>query len=48
VLELTSAYTVFPNNGMRRQSYIIERIDDASGEIIYRAAHVSRPALDPG
>jgi len=48
VVELTSAYTVFPNNGMRRQSYIIERIDDASGEIIYRAAHVSRPALDPG
>jgi len=48
VRELTSAYTVFPNNGVRRQSYLIERIDDASGEIIYRAAHVERAALDPG
>ena len=48
VAELTSAYTVFPNNGMRRQSYMIERIDDAAGEIIYRAAHVTRAAMDPG
>lgn len=45
---VTSAYTVFPNNGLRRQSYIIERIDDAAGDIIYRAAHVETPALDPG
>ncbi len=48
VAELTTAYSVFANNGVRRQSYIIERIDDASGEILYRAAHVSRPAIDPG
>jgi penicillin-binding protein 1A len=48
VAELTSAYTVFPNAGVRRQSYLIERIDDASGDIIYRAAHVERPALEPG
>jgi penicillin-binding protein 1A len=45
---LTAAYTVFPNQGVRRQSYLIERIDDASGEMIYRAAHISRAALDPG
>lgn len=48
VAELTSAYTIFPNNGVRRQSYIIERIDDSAGEILYRAAHLSRPAVDPG
>ena len=48
VSELTSAYTVFANNGVRRQSYIIERIDDSSGEILYRAAHLSRQVLDPG
>jgi penicillin-binding protein 1A len=48
LLQMTSAYTVFPNNGMRRQTYIIERIDDASGEMIYRAAHVHAPAIDPG
>ncbi len=46
--EVTTAYSVFPNNGTRRQSYIIERIDDASGEVIYRAAHVRAQAIDPG
>ena len=46
--DLTTAYTVFPNDGVRRQSYIIERIDDAAGETIYRAAHVQAKALDPG
>ena len=40
VADLTSAYTVFANSGVRRQSYIIERIDDADGETIYRAAHI--------
>ncbi|MDB6171569.1 MAG: transglycosylase [Chthoniobacteraceae bacterium] len=48
VADVTAAYTVFPNNGVRRQSFLIERIDDASGEIIYRSAHISAPVLDPG
>src|SRR5262249_19741200 len=48
VADLTGAYTVFANNGVRRQSYIIERIDDADGETLYRAAHVQTRALDPG
>ena len=48
VADLTAAYTVFPNNGVRRQSYLIERIDDAAGEPIYRAAHIQSRALDPG
>ena len=34
--------------GVRRQTYVIERIDDAGGEVIYRAAHVEARALDPG
>ena len=45
--DLTSAYTVFPNGGIRKQSYIIERIDDQDHNPIYRAAHVSVPAIDP-
>lgn len=45
---LTSAYTVFPNNGIRRQPYLIERIDDANDKPIYRAAHVEMQAIDPG
>jgi len=48
VAELTTAYTVFANNGVRKQSYIIERIDDAAGDTIYRAAHIQARALDPG
>ena len=46
--DLTSAYTAFPNAGMRRQSYVIERIDDQDQKPIYRAAHIAVPALDPG
>ncbi|HSH38336.1 MAG TPA: transglycosylase domain-containing protein, partial [Chthoniobacterales bacterium] len=46
--DLTAAYTVFPNVGTRKQAYIIERIDDADNNPIYRAAHVSNQALDPG
>lgn len=46
--DLTSAYTVFPNAGVRKQSYIIERIDDPDHQPIYRAAHVTLPVLDPG
>jgi penicillin-binding protein 1A len=45
---LTAAYTVFPNAGTRKQSYIIERIDDQDHRPIYRAAHIAVPALDPG
>jgi penicillin-binding protein 1A len=45
--DLTAAYTVFPNAGIRKQAYIIERIDDADHNPIYRAAHVSVTALDP-
>ena len=46
--DLTVAYTVFPNAGVRKQGYIIERIDDQDHNPIYRAAHVAIPALDPG
>ena len=45
--DLTAAYTAFPNAGMRKQSYIIERIDDQDRHPIYRAAHIAVPALDP-
>jgi penicillin-binding protein 1A len=46
--ELTAAYTVFPNGGARRQNYIIERIDDATGATIYQASHLAPRVLDPG
>jgi penicillin-binding protein 1A len=46
--DLTSAYTVFPNAGVRRQAYIIERIDDQQHKPIYLAAHITSQAIDPG
>ena len=45
---LTAAYSIFPNAGVRKQSYVIERIDDQDHQPIYRAAHITAPALDPG
>ena len=46
--DLTAAYTVFPNAGVRKQAYIIERIDDQQHKPIYLAAHITSPGLDPG
>ena len=46
--QLTTAYSVFPNNGLHRQSYVIERIDDAAGDVLFRAPHVQAPAIDAG
>src|SRR5438874_290350 len=46
--DLTSAYAVFPNAGVRKQAYIIERIDNQQHKPIYLAAHISVPILDPG
>lgn len=37
---LTGAYTVFPNDGVRKQTYIIERIENRNGRVIYQAPHV--------
>ena len=45
--DFTAAYSVFPNAGVRKQAYMIERIDDQQHKPIYRAAHISVPALDP-
>src|SRR6184192_2735370 len=45
--DLTAAYTVFPNAGVRKQAYLIERIDDTEHQPIYRASHIAAPALDP-
>ena len=46
--DVTAAYTVFPNDGVRKQAYIVERIDDGDGQVLYRAAHISAGALNQG
>src|SRR5438132_4868461 len=42
--DFTAAYSVFPNAGVRKQAYIIERIDDSDHHPTYPAAHISAPA----
>ena len=46
--DLTAAYSVFPNAGVRKQAYVIERIDDQQHKPIYLAAHITSPGLEPG
>ncbi len=45
--DMTLAYTVLANGGVRRQGYLIERIDNADGEVLYRASHASFRAAEP-
>src|SRR5947209_935770 len=45
--DLAAAYSIFPNAGVRKQAYIIERIDNQRHKPIYLAAHISVPTLDP-
>ena len=47
---LTEAYSIFPNWGTRRPAYLIERVDDVSGNILYqmpqdKAKSVLKPAV---
>jgi penicillin-binding protein 1A len=39
--DLATAYLVFPEEGVHRQTYIIERIDDEDGNVIYQAPHIA-------
>lgn len=36
VQQMTSAYTVFPNQGVWRQSYLISKVTDASGKVLFQ------------
>ena len=44
---LTAAYTMFPNNGVRKQPYIIESIEDRSGRTIYKASRAELRCITP-
>ena len=36
LMELTSAYSVFANGGLKRQNYFITEIQNSSGEVLYK------------
>src|SRR5437867_2063637 len=46
--DLTAAYSIFPNAGLRKQAYIIEWFDNEQHKPVYRSADIWTPALDPG
>jgi len=45
--DLTAAYTVFATGGVKLQPYLIERISDPDGQIIYKATHGRLAILKP-
>lgn len=47
VKELTLAYSIFPNLGIRKQPYIVERIEDQDGRVLFRATHGQVRVLAP-
>ncbi len=52
LLELTAAYAAFANGGAKVTPYAIERIEDADGNILWRAQHdselrITHYAVDP-
>jgi penicillin-binding protein 1A len=45
--DLTASYTVFASGGTKLQPYLIERITDADGHILYKATHGRLAVLQP-
>src|SRR3984957_9172740 len=45
--DVTAAYSAFPSGGVRREPYLIERIDDKDGHVLYQARPVQRQILKP-
>lgn len=45
VWEMTAAYATFANEGMFAQPYVIQKIEDRNGRVLYRAHPEENPAL---
>lgn len=43
--DLTAAYTVFPNGGLKRQQFIIDRIETTEGEVVYQSGKFTFPIM---
>lgn len=46
--EVASAYTIFPNDGIRFRTYLISQIKDRDGNVLYTTLPMSYPAADGG
>ena len=45
--DITAAYSTFAANGRRHDPYLIERIDDADGKVVYQAQPGQRQVISP-
>jgi len=43
---LTAAYTIFPNRGIRRQTFLIDQVVNPAGRVVYRSARIETRVLD--
>ncbi|MFV0416163.1 MAG: penicillin-binding transpeptidase domain-containing protein, partial [Chthoniobacterales bacterium] len=46
LLNLTSAYTAFPNRGNMVLPWIIDRVTDANGNLLYQRKAIKKPLLE--
>ncbi len=46
--QLTSAFSIFPSQGIRRRPFLIDRILDKAGHVIYSTPVLETEALTPG
>jgi penicillin-binding protein 1A len=46
--QLVSAFSVFPNQGVRRRPFLIDRIEDRNGVVIYSTPPLETTVLSPG
>ena len=46
--ELTGAFSIFPNGGVRRRPFLIDRITDKAGNILYSTGIIEVEVLTPG
>ncbi len=47
VFEMTGAYSVFANKGLYSRPYVIQKIEDKNGKVIYRSLPEERSSLSP-
>lgn len=45
--QLVSAFTIFPNQGVRRRPFLIDRIEDRNGVVIYSTPTLEADVLQP-
>jgi len=47
LLEMVSAYSTFPNHGVRAEPYFVSRVESADGHILYESRLQQHEVLDP-